>query len=164
MDIELAHAIEEIQILAIDGAQQMIDLARQRIENHQLSTRISVKAGRLPHLALAEKEFDLIISKDLLHHLPEPAVFWEEVERLATEATQIFVMDLIRPATLETAADLVEALPPETPAILKTDFYNSLLAAFTEDEIRSQLSSTKLEYHLERLGSRHFVVRCQKFQ
>ena len=68
-------------------------------------------------------------------------------------------MDLLRPASTDDAAALVDQYAANEPAILRRDFYNSLLAAFTEDEVAAQLA----EMNLSRLlidvpDDRHWLV------
>ena len=68
-------------------------------------------------------------------------------------------MDLIRPESAEAAPALVDQYAAHEDPILKRDFYNSLLAAFTEDEVAAQLA----EMNLSRLlidvpDDRHWVV------
>lgn len=160
--IDLAKHLKSINILAIDGSSQMIDIARQRIEERDLANRIEARIGKLPNLSIATRRYHIIISKDLLHHLPDPGCFWEEIERLSNNKTQTYVMDLIRPDSKDEAQNIVEKISSNEPEILKIDFYNSLLAAFTMDEINEQLAKTNLTHRIERLGNRHFVVKCSK--
>ncbi|MEJ2662837.1 MAG: class I SAM-dependent methyltransferase, partial [Spirochaetia bacterium] len=101
------------------------------------------KIGRLPNLNIRAGLYDMIISKDLLHHLPDPKYFWQEVTRLSNDNTIIYVMDLIRPRSKNAAKRIVENVSANEPEILKTDFYNSLLAAFTINVIKHQVKKTK---------------------
>jgi hypothetical protein len=69
------------------------------------------------------------------------------------------VMDLLRPESPEAAKALVEKYAADEPAILRRDFYNSLLASYTEDEVAAQLA----EMNLSRLlidvpDDRHWIV------
>lgn len=162
IDINLAKELEDIRILAIDGSTQMISLAKKKIEKNGLSGRIEAKVGRLPGLHIPAGEYDVIVSKDLLHHLPDPQVLWQEIKRLSGDNTIIYVMDLIRPESKEEAGNIVDKTSSNEPEVLKTDFYNSLLAAFTMDEIKEQLEISGLKYKMERLGDRHFVLQCEK--
>jgi hypothetical protein len=71
----------------------------------------------------------------------------------------VLVMDLLRPESPEEAQAIVDRYAEGEPAILRRDFYNSLLAAFTEDEIAAQLA----ELNLSRLlidvpDDRHWIV------
>ena len=126
-----------------------------------LINKIEFKVSKLPSLDIKAKIYDVIISKDLLHHIPDPDNFWKEIERLANDATSIFVMDLIRPGSEKDARKIVESVSPDEPEILKLDFYNSLLAAFTINEIKEQIERTNLVYQIDKLGDRHFIAKCK---
>ena len=160
VNIELAKKNPNAKILAVDGSRQMAELAKQKVKNNGLSDRIEIITDRIPDIKISQKDFDVITSKDLLHHIPDPYDFWYEVERLSTEKTLIYVMDLLRPESEELARQIVENVSKDEAEVLKLDFYNSLLAAFTVDEIKEQLSQTRLSYQIRKLGERHFMVKC----
>jgi hypothetical protein len=68
-------------------------------------------------------------------------------------------MVLLRPESPEAAQAIVDQYATGAPSILRRDFYHSLLAAFTEDEVAAQLA----ELNLSRLlidvpDDRHWVV------
>jgi hypothetical protein len=68
-------------------------------------------------------------------------------------------MDLLRPESPEAAQAIVDQYAAGAPAILRRDFYNSLLAAFTEDEVASQLAELNLSRLLiDVVDDRHWVV------
>jgi hypothetical protein len=68
-------------------------------------------------------------------------------------------MDLLRPDSPEEAQAIVDRYASRAPEILRRDFYNSLLAAFTEDEIASQLARMNLTRLLIDVpDDRHWVV------
>jgi hypothetical protein len=52
----------------------------------------------------------------------------------------------------------VKTYAADEPAILQKDFYNSLLAAFDLDEVRTQLTQAGLALHCEKVSDRHFAV------
>jgi ubiquinone/menaquinone biosynthesis C-methylase UbiE len=157
--IRLARAKPSIRITAVDASEAMVRLARKAVEEAELKEQIQVIKGRVPGLAVGNNRYDSIISKDLLHHLPKPAVFWDELKTLAKGETVIYVMDLFRPPTKEAARHIVEGVSAEEPPILKEDFYNSLLAAFTVDEVEEQLLAAGLALEVTRVSDRHLLVR-----
>jgi hypothetical protein len=69
-------------------------------------------------------------------------------------------MDLVRPTTRAAARDIVETYARDERPILKSDFFNSLLAAFTIDEVRAQLRAAQLDRVLtvEMMSDRHLSV------
>src|SRR5690242_9623006 len=80
--VRLARAQPGIRITAVDGSLAMIELARKAANSLKLDSRITFLHGRIPGLPLTERSFEAILSKDLLHHLPDPMVLWSEARRL----------------------------------------------------------------------------------
>jgi ubiquinone/menaquinone biosynthesis C-methylase UbiE len=157
--LRLAAARPSIRITAVDGSAAMIDLAREAVLAANLQARVTAMQGYIPGLALAEHSYDAILSKDLLHHLPEPMVLWREAKRLGRPGAAVYVMDLIRPATAQAARNIVETVAPDEHPILKEDFYNSLCAAFTVEEAKAQVKQARLPLEVAQVSDRHMVVR-----
>ena len=102
---------------------------------------------------------DAIISNSLVHHVPNPFQFWYALKQLAKPGAPVLVMDLLRPETTEDAQAIVDQYAANECDQLRQDFYNSLLAAFTEDEVAAHLA----ELNLSRLlidvpDDRHWIV------
>lgn len=153
-----ARAYPQAKVLGVDGAETMIALGREALARAGLAQRVSLLAARLPGAALPAHGFDTVISNSLLHHLPDPAVLWEAVRAHAVPGAAVFVMDLARPASREQAQALVDRYAGAEPEVLRRDFHNSLLAAFTAEEIRVQLARAGLAFAVERLSDRHVAV------
>ena len=157
--IRLARARPSACITAVDASEAMVRLARKAVRAAGLDERIRVIRGRIPGLAYRAADFDTILSKDLLHHLADPMVFWEELKRLAGHGAAVYVMDLFRPETEEDARSIVEFVSGGEPEILKRDFYSSLLAAFTPAEVEDQLRRAGLALTVDVVSHRHLRVR-----
>ncbi len=157
--IRLARARPSIWITGVDASGAMVRLAGKAIRAAGLDRQIQVLDGRIPGLRLPDTDFDVILSKDLLHHLSEPMVFWEEVRRLGRRETAVYVMDLFRPKTEEDARSIVEFVSGSEPEIVKRDFYNSLVAAFTPAEVEDQLRRAGLALTVDVVSHRHLRIR-----
>jgi ubiquinone/menaquinone biosynthesis C-methylase UbiE len=157
--IRLVRAKPSIRVTAVDASDAMVSLARKAVSDAGLVESVEVIRGRVPGLVLANRDYDAIISKDLLHHLANPMLFWQEVKSLAKAETVIYVMDLFRPPTKEAARDIVESVSAEEAPILKQDFYNSLLAAFSVDEIREQVHEASLSLEVAEVSERHWLAK-----
>jgi hypothetical protein len=95
----------------------------------------------------------------LLHHLSDPAVFWVSLADWSGQNTHVFVMDLMRPENPQQAQAMVQRYSAEEPEILRTDFFNSLLASFEPEEITEQLGKASLtQLQLEIASDRHLIV------
>jgi ubiquinone/menaquinone biosynthesis C-methylase UbiE len=160
VDVRLARAVPEAGVIAVDGSAPMIALARNAVSASGLASRVTVIEGVLPGLTLDAHAFDAVLSKDLLHHLADASMLWDEVRRLGRRGALVYVMDLIRPDTPHAARDIVETVAGKEDPILRQDFFNSLCAAFTIEEVIGQLRAAGLD-HLEvtRSGDRHLLVR-----
>ena len=157
--LRIAGIAQHARIVGVDGSATMLDFARNAVDAAQLSDRVSLHLGRLPGLSLPEGHFDAVLSKDMLHHLPDPQVLWGEVHRLGRRGAAVFVMDLIRPDSPLAARQIVERVAAHEHPILKEDFYNSLCAAFTVSEVRSQLQSAGLPLTVEPATERHMLIK-----
>lgn len=157
--IRLARKLHRAQVVGVDGAEEMLRLAREAVQAAALSERIRLHLGRVPGLDLPEHGFDAVVSKDMLHHLPDPHVLWTECLRLGRPGAVLLVMDLIRPSSPLEAREIVERVASREHPLLKEDFYHSLCAAFTPEEVRAQLAAAGLALGVERAGDRHWLVR-----
>ena len=74
--------------------------------------------------------------------------------------TRVFVVDLMRPPTVEDAETMVQQCTKATdPALMKRDFYNSLLAAFRPEEVRMELDAAGLgDFRVEVVTHRHMMI------
>ena len=157
--IRLAKANPKVKITAIDGSTEMIKLARKAILSEGLEKRITPMQGYMHGLSVGEQCYDAILSKDLLHHLPEPMIFWNEARRLGKQEAAVYVMDLFRPETPEDARKIVEDVAANEDPILKDDFYNSLCAAFTINEVQEQLKRAGMNLEVVQVSERHMLIR-----
>ena len=157
--IRLARAAPTAAITAIDGSAPMIALAREATRAAGLDDRIALLHTRIPGPPPAARSFDAVLSKDLLHHLPDPQVLWNEVKRLSRPGAAVYVMDLVRPETPEAAQAMVQEGAGSENPILQRDFYNSLLAAFSIEEVRAQLSAAGLDLMVGLAGVRHMLIQ-----
>ncbi len=157
--LRLSRASSATRITGVDGSAAMLAIARAALQSAGLEGRVSLLQGRLPGIALVAGSFDLVLSKDMLHHLPDPQVLWSEVQRLGRRGAGVCVVDLCRPATPAAAQAIVERVSPHEHRLLKTDFYNSLCAAFTAEEVRAQLAAAGLSLAVSQLTGRHLCIK-----
>jgi len=156
--IRFARALPECRVIGVDGSAPMIALGVEAVRAAGLAGRITLRCERIQETVLAERA-DAVISNSLLHHVPNALQFWYAVRQLAKPGAAVLVMDLLRPDSPEAAQAIVDRYAAAEPAILRRDFYNSLLAAFTDDEVAAQLT----EMNLSRLlidvpDDRHWIV------
>ncbi|PQJ97184.1 class I SAM-dependent methyltransferase [Chromatium okenii] len=145
---------------ALDGAPAMLDLAQTALARLPgVATRCRLQCERLPSAQLPSNHYDVILSNSLLHHLPDPQVLWQTIQQVAKPGALVVVMDLLRPASAGWAEALVATYADGMPEVLRSDFRNSLFAAFEPLEIVAQLAAaglTTLEVGV--VSDRHVAV------
>ena len=157
--IRFAKTLPDFTITAVDGSEPMIALARQAVTEAGVGGRVRALCARLPMLPLPLQSFDAVVSNSLVHHMPDPHLFWNEVVRLGRPGAPVLIMDLFRPESQERAREIVEQYSGSEAPVLKEDFFNSLCAAFTLRELRFQIRSRGLGGLVCELASdRHWIV------
>jgi len=148
------------KVTGLDAGPNMLKLAQQRLDREQLDGRVQFRQSYLPDDSLPAASFDAIISNSLLHHLPQPQILWRSIVHLAKPGAAVQVMDLLRPDSEQEAQRLVEVYAAGAPTVLQEDFYHSLLAAYTPEEINQQLLAAGLDrLKIEIPSDRHWIVR-----
>ena len=152
----LARAFPNAEVIGVDGAPTMLERAASEPDSKGLN--IKWVEALLDSFEDA-KGFDLIFSNSLLHHLHEPEQLWAALKSLGREDGWIHISDLRRPPSRSEAKEMVETYSGDEPEVLKKDFYHSLCAAFTPEEISGQCSAAGLqELHVEAFGDRHVLI------
>jgi len=152
-----ASAFPLSKIDAVDGSEPMIARARSVLPT-ALEARINLIHGLLPNVILPQSSYEIIFSNSVLHHLPDPQALWRTIKKYSRQGTRIVIMDLLRPACVEDAQAMVQAYAANEPEILQRDFYHSLLAAFSIEEINTQLAQAGLNLNVEQISDRHVFI------
>lgn len=156
--VRFARALPSCRITGIDASEPMIGLAGVAVKQAGLADRITFRCERLQAVSLVEPA-DAAVSNSLLHHVPNPLQFWYRLRQLVKPGSPVFVMDLLRPDSPEEAQAIVDRYAAKEPEILRRDFYRSLLASFTEDEVAAQLAEINLSRLIvDVVDDRHWVV------
>ena len=153
ISFRLAERFPQARVLGVDGAAEMLQIARDRLAG---------APGRWPALAFAQGllgsgglepcppgRFTALISNSLLHHLHDPRVLWNALVPLAAPGASVYIRDLRRPASPEAVLALRERHLAEAPPVLQRDYVASLHAAFTVAEVRQQLVDAGLADQLQ---------------
>ena len=157
--IRMACALPGWKVTGIDAGENMLKRASERLAEMSLDNRVRFRLAYLPDPSLATAVWDAVISNSLLHHLPNPQVLWDSVLALGAPGAAVQVMDLMRPDTEFEASRLVDLYAGDAPDILREDFYNSLLAAYTVNEVSEQLLKAGLDrLKIETASDRHWIV------
>jgi ubiquinone/menaquinone biosynthesis C-methylase UbiE len=158
--VRFARAFSACTVHGIDGAGAMLRCGWERLgQASDIAGRVELIHGMLPGANLPRPRYDAVISNSLLHHLAEPSIIWQTVKTRAAPGAAVFIVDLLRPQTESEAYRLVDVYMQDEPEILRRDFYNSLVAAYTVREVRAQLEAAGLGYLASKqVSDRHLAV------
>lgn len=158
--LRLAARRTGLTVHGIDGSAAMLQFASEALHAApQFGGRVQFIQGLLPGASLPLAGYDAVVSNSLLHHLHDPAVFWEAVREAGRPGAGVLVMDLFRPPSQAAAQAIVDQYAANEPEVLRTDFFASLCAAFEPDEIRAQLRACGLAgLQVQTVSDRHLLV------
>jgi SAM-dependent methyltransferase len=158
--IRFLRAYPQAQCDALDGSAAMLGHARAALARLPgVAARCRLLCHNLPCGDLPLAHYDLVLSNSLLHHLHDPQILWHTVRETAKPGALVLVMDLMRPASAAWAEALVETYTAGAPEILRTDFRNSLFAAFEPQEVVAQLQEAGLDgLEVGVVSDRHLAV------
>lgn len=147
--IRLARLFPDCEIHAVDGSEIMIAQARIALEKEGLGQQVTLIEGTLPkRLPLPLTSYPVVISNSFLHHLANPGILWDALQYYGQPEAAILIIDLLRPDSEEQAQSVVEQYLPNAPALLQQDMLSSMRAAFTIEEVASQLEAADLAGNL----------------
>jgi ubiquinone/menaquinone biosynthesis C-methylase UbiE len=159
VSIRFARAYPELSVLAVDASEAMLRSAQRSVAAAGLADRITLAQRHLPDENLPGQAFDAVIANSVLHHMDDPLLLWRTIELCAKPGAAVLVMDLQRPPDVETAQALVCRYGCDAAPILQQDFFNSLCAAYSAEEIRGQLSRTGLsDFQVAAFGDLHVMA------
>lgn len=158
--MRFARAYPDCTVDGIDGAPAMLEVGRRLLEKDPaLRARVSLHQAFLPADRPPADSYHAVISNSLLHHLHDPFVLWDAIARYAQPDAPIFIVDLMRPASRAIAEQLTVTYCEGEPEVLRHDFFHSLLAAFTVEEIQAQLDRTPLaSLQVNSISDRHVMM------
>ena len=157
--IRMATLYPGWQVSGLDAGENMLRRAQECLRGTGMDSRVTFRLSYLPDDSLPSGAWDAVISNSLLHHLPNPQVLWDSIRQLGKKGAAVQVMDLMRPESEAGAQELVDRYAADAPEILREDFYNSLLAAYTTVEVSDQLLRAGLDrLKIETASDRHWIV------
>ncbi|WP_083618808.1 class I SAM-dependent methyltransferase [Planktothrix serta] len=143
--ILIAQLRSQWQITGIDLSANMLFIGNQNIEQAGLQEQIKLEQVDAKQLPYPDDQFDLVISNSIVHHLQDPLLFFQELQRVLKPQGAIFLRDLTRPCSETELNTLVEQYAGDCNDHQKKLFRESLQAAYTLDEIINFIESVGLE-------------------
>jgi len=157
--ILIAQARPEWQIVAIDWAESMLAIARENVVGAKLETQIQLQFMDAKQLPYPSSSFDGVISNSLIHHLPDPLPFFQELKRVLKPQGFLLLRDLLRPDSPAIADAMVAEIGTEYSSHQTQLFRDSLGAAFTLEEIQSFVETVGLsDVKVYQSSERHWTI------
>jgi ubiquinone/menaquinone biosynthesis C-methylase UbiE len=139
---------------AVDAAISMLRLAEP--ERRRAARRVVLVQADAKRLPFPDHSIQSVYSNSILHHVLDPHAFWSEVRRVLRPGGLIFLRDLSRPPSRQAAQDLIDEHAAGESDLLREEFYRSLLAAYTPEEVRAQRRKAGLEgLEVRQITDRH---------
>lgn len=126
-------------ITAVDLAQSMLIVGQRNVEEAGLRQRIRLERVDTKRMPYPDLEFDMVVSNSLVHHLPDPLSFFQEVKRLIKPGGALLIRDLIRPENDAVVNNLVNKIGDSYDTHQQQLFRDSLKAALTLAEVQAAI-------------------------
>ena len=161
--IRLARARPSWHVVAVDSSPAMLALARKKVsacpDRQTLDRSIEFVLADGKATGLPDRSFDVVFSNSILHHITATDRLWAEVKRLGRPRAYVLFRDLARPRDEAAARRVVDTYAADESATLREEYYCSLLAAYTPDEVRRQLDRAGLPtLRVQMVSDRHMDV------
>jgi ubiquinone/menaquinone biosynthesis C-methylase UbiE len=147
------------QVIGIDMAKNMLQLAFQHVVKAQLQHQIRLEYVDAKKLSYPDSHFDMVVSNSLVHHLPNPLSFFQEIKRVLKPNGAILIRDLLRPKNEAAISEILNGIGVEYDEPQKKLYHDSLHAALTLDEVNKLVSQVGLtEVRLHQSSDRHWTL------
>ena len=150
-------------ITGIDLAQSMLIIGQRNVAEAGLNQRIRLERVDSKRMPYPDLEFDMIVSNSLVHHIPDPLSFFQEIKRLVRPGGAILIRDLIRPESEDIVNELVAKIGEEYDTHQQQLFRDSLKAALTLVEVQELIDRAGLaQVKLTQSSALHWTIKRQQ--
>ena len=98
------------QVIGIDRSKMMLQIGAANVKQAGLQAQITLADEDASQLPYPDDYFDAVVSNSLVHHLPEPLPFLQELKRVLKPHGAIVLRDLLRPMDFATVDALVGSI------------------------------------------------------
>ena len=131
----IAERIAESEVVGIDLAQHMLDVAERHRAKSKVAERVSFELADAKGLPYPDGSFDVVCSNTILHHIPDPQPFLAEAWRVLKPRGALLIRDLFRPRDAAELDRLVTEHAKDANPAQRELFRASLHAALTPAEL-----------------------------
>ncbi len=149
----------DMEMLAIDLAQEMLKIATIRLASAGLYDRCKLARMDAKKMRLPDAKYDLVICNSTIHHIPDPHLVWREIARVCKPTGAIIVRDLVRPPTMEDAWAIVNRVAAGGHIRQNQLFFDSLCAALEIKEVDAMVKDAGLRrMRVAKCSDRHWTA------
>jgi ubiquinone/menaquinone biosynthesis C-methylase UbiE len=169
--IELCRRAAGVSVVALDLADNMLQIARENVLRAGLGDRITLKRVDAKGTDFADGAFGAVISNSIVHHIPDPGRSLAEMWRVTASGGLLFVRDLHRPdsaAEVERLVALYCGEPPDPRLLASFErqrqlLRDSLRAALTVADIAAAVAPLDIPASAVSMTSdRHWTLAWRK--
>jgi arsenite methyltransferase len=139
--VQVARLNPDVDFLGVDASAAMLECAQHTVEHAGLTNVELMQADMTRLQRLEPASVDCVISTMTLHHLPDCAALRDamaEIRRVLKPQGRVYLVDFGRLKLLSTQRFFADDL--RQPLQFTTDYFNSLRAAFSVEEMESEVS------------------------
>ena len=144
---KLADCWPDLDVLGIDGSQEMIKTAKSKIQKNKINN-LSYLCADIRNLDFNEifskRKISLLVSNRFIHHIKDIDHFFKFIKKLSNKDTLNFHKDLIRPKNKNIALKLKAKCAQKYNNILTNDYYASLKASYRKIELEEKIKEFKM--------------------
>jgi ubiquinone/menaquinone biosynthesis C-methylase UbiE len=133
------------ELTCIDLSANMLKVGAENLSKAGVRSQISLELIDAKAMPYPDNYFNMVISNSIIHHLPDPLPFLQEVKRVLKPQGAIFLRDLLGSETPEIRDNLVKLYAGDCNSHQKQLFSDSLQAAFTLDEVEEMIQNAGLD-------------------
>ena len=158
--IELCSREENVQVMAIDSAISMLEVAKIQIDFAGLLDQVFLEHADVKDMGEFEPDMaETVMSNSLIHHLAQPELALQSALYLLKPGGRLFIRDLYRPDSNETVEKLVSQYVSNETQYAQQLFRQSLCASLTLDEIQDVAGGFGIsKEHVQMTSDRHWTI------
>lgn len=161
--IEFCQRFDDLKIVAIDLAAEMLKLAESNVCRAGFEERVDLRLVDAKRIPARDGEYPGVVSNSIIHHIPQPIDCFREMVRVLAPGGLLFVRDLMRPQTESELEYLVQTYAGDATPRQRQLFRQSLHAALTVEEVSRILEDVGLAAgDVHATSDRHWTVVAWK--
>lgn len=143
--INLLKMREDLYLDGLDASEDMVRVASRNAADEKLLDRVNYFHGFGEDMnSLPNDEYDLVISRDSMHHWDNPELVFQEISRVLKKDGRLYIHDSRRDLNIG-GKIIVNILGPIMAGSMLKYWKSSIDASYTPEEIENILAKNDLD-------------------